>query len=497
MFSILQAINNCSIITSKNITNIKSLQKALSLLNRQTKHRNKCIIIHDSACNNNLYSEIIANLENSHINKLIVIGNNPEVNIIPGNMEFAIFDRIERFIQSETVNSLKNTDILLISFSAYDFAPIIHKLQGKTQLTTLEINLNAIKHNLNYFKTYLNSETKIMVMVKAFSYGSGCYEIANFLEHLKVDYLGVAIVDEGVTLRKAGIKIPIVVMNPDEFSLARLIQYNLEPEIYNIRVLKAFNNMVQNSELSAYPVHIKIDTGMNRLGFSIDSLDTLLTVLKDSNYLKPVSVFSHLVGSSEPQHHNEFTLLQIDKFNKLYEKIQALYRHKIMRHILNSGGIENYPKAQYDMVRLGIGLYGISAKDNANLRNISTLKTKILQIRNVAKDETIGYDRVGTVNRDSRIAVIPIGYADGYNRRFGNGVGELLINGKLAPVIGNVCMDMCMVDITDIDAQEGDDVIIFGNQLPINTLSNKIGTIPYEILTSIPERIKHIYYTNE
>ncbi len=497
MFSILQAVNNCSIITSKNTSNIKYLQKALNLLTRQTKHKNKCIIVHNAACNSNLYSEISANLENNHINNLIVIGNNPGVNIIPGNMEFAIFDKIDRFIQSETINSLRNTDILLISFSGYDFAPIIQKLQGKTQLTTLEINLDAIKHNLNYFKSYLNRETKIMVMVKAFSYGSGCYEIANFLEYLKVDYLGVAIVDEGVALRKAGIKIPIVVLNPDKLSLERLIQYNLEPEIYSIDILKAFNTQVHKSGQCSYPVHIKIDTGMNRLGFNADNLDELLTVLQESDYIKPVSVFSHLVGSSELQQHNEFTLLQIDKFNLAYKKIQPLYKHKIMRHILNSGGIENYPEAQYDMVRLGIGLYGISAKNNGNLMNISTLRTKILQIRNVAKDETIGYDRVGIVNKDSRIAIIPIGYADGYNRRFGNGVGEVVINGKPAPIVGNVCMDMCMVDITDIEAQEGDELIVFGHQMPISKLAYKIGTIPYEILTSIPERIKHIYYTNE
>ncbi len=497
MFSILQAVNNCSIIISKNTSNIKSLRKALSLLNRQTKHKSKCLIVHNSLYNNHLYSEINANLEDNHINKVIVIGNNAVVHIIPGNVEFTIFDKVEKFIQSDTVNSLKNTDILLLSFSEYDFAPIIQKLQDKTQLTTLEINLDAIKHNLNYFRTYLNAKTKIMVMVKAFSYGSGCYEIANFLEYLKVDYLGVAITDEGVALRKAGISTPIVVMNPDEHSLARLIQYNLEPEIYSIKILEALDKKVQMLGLRPYPVHIKIDTGMNRLGFNVADLDKLLTILQESDYIKPVSVFSHLVGSSELQQHNEFTLEQIEKFNFAYQNIQPLYGHKIMRHILNSGGIENYPEAQYDMVRLGIGLYGISVKDNSNLRNISTLKTKILQTRNVVKGETIGYDRAGVVSRNSRIAIIPIGYADGYNRRFGNGVGEVVINGNTVPIVGNVCMDMCMVDITDIEAQEGDEVIVFGTQMPISKLSDKIGTIPYEILTSIPERIKHVYYTNE
>lgn len=499
MFSILQAINNSNIIISnKKHSHIQTIKKALQLLQRQTKYKYKYLIIIDGPeTHKKLYEEIKTELQSNKLDKITVIGQEASNNLNINNLDIDFFKSNNEFITSEALNKFENSDILLLSLSDDNLKPVIQKLQRKTQFNTLEVNLNAIKENLNYFRTYLNKETKIMIMVKAFSYGSGCYETANFLEHQKVDYLGVAITDEGVKLRKSGIKLPIVVMNPNEFSLDRLIQYNLEPEIYNIKILKEFNKKVKEHGKNSYPVHIKIDTGMKRLGFCIEDMEILLNNLQKASYLQPISIFSHLVGSSKPDLHEEFTQNQIKKLNFAYEKVQALYQHKLMRHILNSGGIENYPQAQYEMVRLGIGLYGISSKHNVKLKNISTLKSKILQIKNVKKNETIGYERADKVEKDSRIATVPIGYADGYRRSFGNGNGQVSINGQLAPVIGNVCMDTCMINVTDIKASEGDEVIIFGEEIPISTLAEKANTIPYEILSSIPQRIKRVYNTDE
>ncbi len=494
-FSIIQAFNNCTIINSSDILNKKSIYKALNLLKRQTKHAKKYIIISDLLIEKyNLYTLLNSECKNTEIDKVLVIGNGKTKSFKNPNINF--WENVDTFIKGDNINKLENTHILLLTLeNEHTFEPIVQNLQNQTQLTTLEINLDAIEDNLKYFRKLLNDETKIMVMVKAFSYGSGCYEIANFLEYKNVDYLGVAITDEGVKLRQSGIKLPIIVMNPNKFSFDRIIQYNLEPEIYSHKILLEFNKSVEKAGLKSYPIHIKIDTGMNRLGFNNENLDALISNIKKSKYLKPISVFSHLVGSSEPSLHDAFTLNQIKSFNLSYQKIQNLFDYKLMRHILNSGGIENYNYAQYEMVRLGIGLYGISSKNNIKLKNISTLKTNILQIRNVHRHSSIGYDRSAFVNHDSRIAVIPIGYADGYNRLFGNGLGKVFINGKFAPVIGNICMDTCMIDVSNIEASEGDEVIIFGNEIPISQLARQIGTIPYEILSSVPERIKHVYHT--
>ncbi len=497
-FNLLQAENNCSIINSRNIVDEKSIDKALSLLKRQTKHKNKYLVIYDLCGNNQkLYEQIHTKFTESAINKIVIIGVKPRKDFILNSLEFQYFSSAEQFIDHWETNEFEDADIMFLSFSEGNLAKIIQKLQKQSQLTTLEIDLDAIGKNLKYFRTLLDANTKIMAMVKAFSYGSGCYEIANFLEYQNVDYLGVAIADEGVRLRQAGVKLPIIVMNPNRFSFDRIIKYELEPEIYNIEILNDFNNEVQKAGLNSYPIHIKVDTGMKRLGFDADNLDILLQNLPAARFVRPISVFSHLVGSSEPQLHHDFTLLQINKFNLAYQKIQNLYEYKLMRHILNSGGIENYPQAQYDMVRLGIGLYGVSAKREVELSNISRLKTSILHIQNVKKNESIGYDRAAVVQKDSRIAIIPIGYADGYNRRFGNGVGKVVIKGKLAPIIGNVCMDICMVDISGIEAAVGDEVEVFGNTLSIKYLADKIQTIPYEILSSVPSRIKHVYLTSE
>jgi len=330
-------------------------------------------------------------------------------------------------------------------------------------------------------------------MVKALSYGSGTHEIANVLQYQGIDYLGVAFADEGVALRQAGIKTRIIVMNPESNSFELMLEYNLEPEIYNFKVLRQFVLCASSKGLVDYPVHIKIDSGMHRLGFVSDELDQLISELKDSNQIKVSSIFSHLAASDE-EIHDSFTNDQIAFFKSASNKIIKDLDYSITRHILNSAGIERFPNAQFEMVRLGIGLYGISTVDQNQLEIVSTLKSTVIQVKQVYEDQTIGYSRQGKAHKDITIAVIPIGYADGLDRRLGNGIGKFFINGCYVPIIGNVCMDMCMVDITDCNIHEGDEVIIFGKERSVLELAKLLDTIPYEILTSISTRVKRVYF---
>ena len=334
-------------------------------------------------------------------------------------------------------------------------------------------------------------------MVKAFSYGSGSYEIANVLQFNRIDYLAVAYADEGIELRKAGITAPIMVMNPEEQSYDAMIEHNLEPELFNFRVLNLFNDAANRSKLKdkKIPVHIKIDTGMHRLGFDLEEINELIIRIQNSKHIVIKSVFSHLVASDEKEH-DEFTKLQIQRFSDASAQILSHFNYPILKHILNSGGITRFPDAQFDMIRLGIGMYGISSNDyeQMNLQHVSTLKTNISQIKNVAANETVGYSRKGLVKKNSRIATVPIGYADGYNRKLGNGNGKMLVNGVFANTVGNICMDMCMIDVTDITCNEGDEVIVFGENYPISEIAKAAGTIPYEILTTISRRVKRIYF---
>lgn len=337
-----------------------------------------------------------------------------------------------------------------------------------------------------------------MAMVKAFSYGSGSFEIANIMQFHHVDYLAVAYADEGIELRKSGITMPIMVMNPEEQSYDAMIQYNLEPEIYSLRVFGLFEETIKRSDKKnerPIPIHIKLDTGMHRLGFDENELNELIVRIKNNKHLTVRSIFSHLAGTDEPEH-DEFTWQQIKKFNEMCEMIRPHFSYPIMKHILNSAGISRFPDAQFDMVRLGIGLYGIGANalEQAQLQNVSTLKTSISQIKNIPANETIGYSRKGIATRDLQIATVPIGYADGLSRKLSNGKGKMIVKGKAAPIIGNVCMDMCMIDITDIHANEQDEVIVFGDAYPIAEIAKDVGTIPYEILTNVSRRVKRVYY---
>jgi alanine racemase len=492
----MPGINQCTIINDSYNSDLNSIKIALDLLKRQNQHIKKCLILSDVHQSGENSTELYQNLEKlvkkSGIQKLIGIG--PKISEFYPKSSFnsKFFENTKSFLKSNDIKQFNNEAILIKGARDFKFEDISETLQQKSHRTVLEISLEAIENNLNYFRSHLQPKTKVMAMVKAFSYGSGSFEIASFLEHQRIDYLGVAFADEGVALRKAGIKLPIIVMNPEEGSFENIINFNLEPEIYSFRAIKIFNEVLEHFSYKDYPVHLKIDTGMKRLGFLPAEIDTLVKTLKQNPSLKPRSIFSHLVASEDAQL-DHFTQEQIDLFSEMSAKIQKIYSHQIIRHILNSSGIERFPNGQFEMVRLGIGLYGISSKKTIKLHNTSTLKSHITQIKWVEKHESIGYNRKGILDRDSKIATIPIGYADGLNRKLGNRVGRVFINGSYALIIGNICMDLCMVDVTDIEANEGDEVVFFGPEIPISELAEKIGTIPYEVLTSVSQRVKRIY----
>ena len=388
----------------------------------------------------------------------------------------------------------RNELILIKGARNFHFELISEALELKQHETILEVNLDALVNNLNHYKEKLHPTTKVVCMVKAFGYGAGSYEIAKTLQERGADYLAVAVADEGAELRKAGITMPIIVMNPEISSFRTLFSYRLEPEIYSFNLLSALLAEGEKLGVSGYPVHIKIDSGMHRLGFTEEQIDDLTVVLQSQIVLMARSVFSHFAGSDESIH-DAYTQRQIEIFTRCAEKLQAASKHKIMRHILNTAGIERFSKAQMEMVRLGIGLYGISPTDEKRgLQPVSTLKTTILQIHEYEAGETIGYGRHGVLKRRSRIAVIPIGYADGMDRRLGNGRGEVYINGARAAIVGNICMDICMVDVTEISCNEGDRVEIFGEHIPVEEIAGKLDTISYEILTSVSTRVKRVYY---
>ena len=369
-------------------------------------------------------------------------------------------------------------------------------MEKKVHQTILEVNLSALRDNLNRYRNRLNPDTKCVCMVKADAYGAGALEIGRTLQDCSIDYLAVAVADEGAELRKDGIECGIIVMNPEPSSYRTLFDNKLEPEVYGFGMLKALIEAARREGITDYPVHIKVDTGMHRLGFLPQEIPALVEALKQQNALTPRSIFSHFAGSDSPLF-DTFSQEQTARFELAASTLQSAFSHKILRHICNSAGAERFTTAQYDMVRLGLGLYGISPiAEDATLHPISTLKSIILQIREVPADETVGYSRRGTLKRNSRIAALPIGYADGLNRKLGNGKGYCIVNGQKAPYVGNICMDVCMIDVTDIDCKEGDVVEIFGPQLPVTTVAEWLETIPYEVLTSVSQRIKRVYYSD-
>ncbi|MES2138706.1 MAG: bifunctional UDP-N-acetylmuramoyl-tripeptide:D-alanyl-D-alanine ligase/alanine racemase [Bacteroidota bacterium] len=497
-----EGINNCSIINDSYNSDLGSLAIALDFLNQQKQHPKKTLILSDilqSGRNEEtLYKEVAELIHKKGVSRLIGIGEGISNQIKQFDVEKTFYRSTDEFLKEFNNSFFRDETILLKGARAFGFEAISKIIQQKAHETVLEINLNAIVHNLNYFRGKIKSDTKIMAMVKAFSYGSGSFEIANILQFHRVDFLAVAYADEGIELRKAGITMPIMVMNPEEQSYDSMLQYNLEPEIYSFRVLSLFEETLKRSEHDSehpIPIHIKLDTGMHRLGFDEDEVNELIVRIKNNKHLTVKSVFSHLAATDESEH-DDFTWQQIKKFNEMSAKIKSHFTYPIMKHILNSAGITRFPDAQFNMVRLGIGLYGIGAgaMEQSQLQNVSTLKTSISQIKNIPANETIGYSRKGIATRDIQIATVPIGYADGLSRKLSGGKGKMIVNGQYAPIIGNVCMDMCMIDITDINANENDEVIVFGEAYPITEVAKDVGTIPYEILTNVSRRVKRVYY---
>jgi alanine racemase len=491
-------IYNCTIIDDSYSSDFQSLKIALDFLEHQKQHKKKTIILSDifqsGLSNEELYSQVSQLIISNKISRVIGIGetiSQYKSKFINGTT----FKNVAEFSNAFDQLNFENETILVKGARDFHFEEIVSILEEKTHETVLEINLNAVSHNLNFFKSKLAPKTKMMVMVKAFGYGNGGFEIAKLLEHHKVDYLGVAFADEGISLKSAGITVPIMVMNPEVTSFSAIIQHQLEPEIYSIKGLKAFLKITEQKKLKNFPIHIKIDTGMHRLGFEEENLAELISILQGNETVQIKSVLSHMATSDDLEHH-AFAKSQIVLFEKLSTQLISALKIKPIRHILNTSGISNYPEAQYDMVRLGIGLYGISndEEEQKYLENVGTLKSVISQIRTIDQGESVGYGRRFIADATTKIATIPIGYADGIRRSWGNGVGYVVINNKQAKIVGSICMDMLMVDVTNIDCKEGNSVIIFGENPSVNHMALQLYTIPYEILTSISQRVKRVFF---
>jgi Alr-MurF fusion protein len=496
-----EGINNCSVINDSYNSDMSSLTIALDFLNQQKQHDKRTLILSDilqtGRKEQELYGEVAALLEAKKVDSLIGIGEAIGRQEHLFSLPKKFYRTTDDFLKDFSSVQFRDETILLKGARLFGFEKISHLMQQKAHETVLEVNLNALIHNLNYYRSRLKPGTKTMVMVKAFSYGSGSFEIANTLQFHHVDYLAVAYSDEGVELRNAGITLPILVMNPEVQSFESMIRYKLEPEIYNFRLLNQLHDVLKrHTEPSfSFPIHIKLDTGMHRLGFEENEVAELVVRLKNIRQIKIQSVFSHLAASDESEH-DGFTKQQIARFERMSEPVCKAYDYPVMKHLLNSAGIIRFHEAQYDMVRLGIGLYGFAPTqhEQQHLQHVATLKTSVSQVKNISAGESIGYNLKGRVKRDSQIATVAIGYADGLSRRMGNGAGKMLVNGKQVPIIGNVCMDMCMLDVTSVPVKEGDEVTIFGADLPLSEMAKALGTIPYEILVNVSQRVKRVYF---
>ena len=491
----------CLLINDSYNSDINSLDIALDFMNRRESKRmlKKTLILSDmfqtGTTPEALYAQVSDLAVKRGIEKFIGIG--PELMAQADKIQVAdkqFFADVPHFLSSDAFAALHNELILLKGARPFGFDQITEQLEQKVHETILEVNLNAVVDNLNYFRSFLKPETKMVCMIKADAYGAGAVEIAKTLQDQRVDYLAVAVADEGVTLRKAGITANIMIMNPEMTAFKTMFDYDLEPEVYSFRLLDALVKAARKEGITGWPVHIKFDTGMHRLGFDpVDDIFKLIDRLKHQTAIIPRSVFSHFVGS-DSDGFDEFSARQFALFEEGSQQLQAAFSHKILRHMDNSAGIEHFPERQMDMCRLGIGLYGVDPRNNRMLSTVSTLKTTILQMRHVPAGETVGYSRKGKIERDSVIAAIPIGYADGLNRGLGNRRCYCLVNGQKAEYVGNICMDVAMIDVTDIPCQEGDQVEIFGEHLPVTELSDVLGTIPYEVLTGVSNRVKRVYF---
>ncbi len=491
-------INRCLIVDDSYSSDFQSLKIALDFLESQKKHLKKTVIISDIYQSGlpleDVYNKVALLMQSNKISRIIGIGE------VISSYEY-LFENIETFastadfLEKFEEMTFADASILVKGARSFKFEKVVLLLAEKNHETVLEINLNAIAHNVSFYKSKIATTTKLMVMVKAFAYGSGGFEIAKLLEYHKVDYLGVAFADEGISLRNAGLKIPIMVLNPENSSFPSIITFKLEAEIYSLKGLKAFIKVCEEKKVEHYPIHIKIDTGMHRLGFEENTIDELIEALRNTSSVKVQSILSHL-ATSDNLEDQSFALHQINLFEKLSSKIIDELGISPMRHILNTSGISNFPEHQYGMVRLGIGTYGISndPAEQKYLENVSTLKSIISQIRTISDGESVGYSQKFIADKTTRIATIPIGYADGIDRGWGNKVGYVMIDNQKAEIVGNICMDMLMVNCTNIDCKEGDAVEVFGESPTVIEMAEKLKTIPYEILTGISQRVKRVFY---
>ncbi len=489
-----QGLNRCTIIDDTYNNDLAGLRISLDFLKNQLKAKKSLIlsdILQSGLSGDELTKEISGLIASSGIKKLVGIGPSLSAHrhLFPDGI---FYSSTSDFLQKLHPDDFADEIILIKGARSFQFEKIVARLQRKVHGTVMEIDLNAMIHNLNYFKSILRPGTKLMAMVKAFAYGSGSEEVANLLQYHRIDYLGVAYADEGIELRKNNISLPIMVMNPSEESFSSLLEYDLEPEVYNMRILTSLITFLEDRPCT---IHLKIDTGMHRLGFEISELDAMIHLLRANKNIRVASVLSHLSGADEKTH-DDFSKQQAESFTQFANQLEEALGYRPLRHLLNSPGILRLPQYQFDMVRLGIGLYGVDPTEegNAQLKPVASLKTKISQIKTIKAGETIGYGRKGKAENDMMLATLAIGYADGFNRRFSQGKGKVLIHGEFAPVMGNVCMDMTMVDITGIAAKEGDEVTIFGPDLPIQQVAKWIDTIPYELLTSTSERVKRVFF---
>jgi len=500
--NVIEGVNECTVIADSYTSDYNSLTPALNFMARRAGNRPSTVILSDLATESysgdELYIRVSELLKNKQVHRLLGVGDEMcnHARFFDDLPVAHFYATTQQLLDAMSQGDFESETILVKGAPQFGFSQIIDLLEAKQHMTVMEVDLNAVVHNFKFFKSLIHPGTRTVGMVKASAYGTGSYEIAKTLQDCGCDYLAVAVQDEGVELRKAGINMPIIVLNPSGVNLKAMFQYRLEPEVYSLAMAQALIKEGARRGVTQFPVHIKVDTGMHRLGFTLDELPELITLLQGQQVLTAASVFSHLCAADEPDH-DAYTQQQFQTFDQCCDLLQSAFDHHIMRHILNTSGIVRFPERQYDMVRIGIGLYGIRTLGDDSedaLQPVATLRSLIISIHQWPAGTTIGYGQRGLLQRDSRIATVTIGYADGFDRHFGNGNASVWVNGTLCPTVGNVCMDAVMIDVTDAQCQVGDTVEIFGNNVPIEALSQARATIPYEVLTSVSPRVKRVYY---
>lgn len=510
---VTEGVNNCLLITDDYLCDLHSLAPALDFMKRRaTPDRTNTLIIadldHEASTAAETYSGLARLCRERSIDTLIGIGEeiSAHAELFAGISDTRFFTDRKQAADTLTPTDFSDSLILIKGAPGAPFSELSRMLEARTHETVLEVNLDALVDNYNFYRSRLKPSTGIVAMVKADGYGAGSYELAKTLQSAGAAYLAVAVLDEGVALRRAGITMPIMVLNPKVLNYRELFAHSLEPEIFSFGILEEIIEQARRAGVTDYPVHIKLDTGMHRLGFTGEDIPELISRLRQQNRVKVASVFSHLATADCPDM-NDYTLMQLDCFTRWSASIADAFPYKVKRHVLNTAGIIRFPEYQFDMVRLGIGLYGVPVlRDGSEsaLRQVSTLRTVIISIKEWPEGTTIGYGRRGVLIRPSRIATIPIGYADGINRHMGRGTVSFLVNGHPCPTVGNICMDICMIDITDAPGTDGtpgshpavgDSVVVFSPENPVTPMADALDTIPYELLTSVSPRVRRIYYT--